>query len=130
MADDLTLDDFRKQLDQALQFGMKDLVLRFLGMECDIPEAAEPGLQRIGRMIDAMTPEERRDPARIDAQRRLRIALHSDTQPHEVQQFLRQFEQTRSLIRQMARMSIGDRLRLITGIRGFGPPSDDDDIEE
>ncbi|MBL8795035.1 MAG: hypothetical protein JNM56_14090 [Planctomycetia bacterium] len=126
MADDLTLDDFRKQLDRALQNGMNGLVLRFLGLEAGLPESAKRCLQRIDRMIAVMTPEERLDPACIDVNRRFLIALHSDTDPHEVQQFLRQFDQVRELMRQSAKLNIWDRIRLITGypkLRPF-PPAD------
>ena len=126
---DITLDDFRKQLDAALRLGMCDLAWRILGLKPDIPEMAKRGLERIRRMIDAMTPEEPRDPTDIDVDRRLLIALHSNTQPHEVQQFLHQFEHVRSLMRQMAGMSHWERIRLITGYPKQKPFPPDDSEE-
>ncbi len=52
-----------------------------------------------------MTKEERDDPDVIDMSRRRRIAAGSGTEPHEIKQFLGQFDQVRTLMRQMAQMS-------------------------
>ena len=46
-------------------------------------------------MIDSMTKEERRNPDIIDINRRRRIAAGSGTEPHEIKQFLGQFDQVR-----------------------------------
>jgi signal recognition particle subunit SRP54 len=126
---EITLDDFRKQLDEALRLGMSDMAWRFLGLQPDIPEIAKRGLERIRRMIDAMSPAERRDPTRIDVKRRLLIALRSDTQPHEVQQFLRQFDHVRDLMRRLGKMSRWERIQLACGFRTLGQ-SATDDLEE
>src|SRR5262249_31974481 len=70
-------------------------------------------LQCVRRMIDAMTEEERRDLDCIDIMRRQRIAAESGTTPETVDQFLGQLREIRELIRQMARMSIWDRIKRI-----------------
>ena len=44
----------------------------------------------------------------------------SGTEPHEVKQFLFQFDQARTLMRQMASMSIFDRLKMVTGMGKAG----------
>lgn len=111
--DDFTLDDFRKQLDQIQKIGpMKSLQGSRPGMSEMVPEGEDwdEQLQRICRMIDAMSEQERRDSDSIDLDRRQRIAADSGTSPEEVQQFLEQFEQTRKLMREMDRMTIWDRL--------------------
>jgi signal recognition particle subunit SRP54 len=71
-------------------------------------------------MIDSMTKEERRNPDVIDINRRRRIATGSGTEPHEVKQFLNQFDQVRVLMRQMAKMSIFDRIKMVTGLGKAG----------
>jgi signal recognition particle subunit SRP54 len=110
--DEFTLDDFRKQLDQIQKTGpMKELLGSMPGMSEMIPKGEDPDeqLQRIRRMIDVMSEQERRHPDSIDLSRRQRIAADSGTSPAEVQQFLEQFEETRKLMQQMARMNIWDR---------------------
>ncbi len=71
-------------------------------------------------MIDSMTRKERADPDLIDLSRRRRIAEGSGTEPHEVKQFLNQFNQVRTLMRQMATMSIWQRMKMITGMGKAG----------
>jgi signal recognition particle subunit SRP54 len=119
---DLTLDDFRKQFEQLAKMGMKDVLSRMPGMEGLIPEGEDPevALKRIQGMIDSMTKEEKRNPDIIDIGRRRRIAEGSGTEPHEIKQFLQQFDQVRSLMRQMAQMSMWDRIKMVTGLGKAG----------
>ena len=49
-----------------------------------------------------MTAEERKNPDVIDLSRRRRIAQGSGTEPHDIKQFLNQFDQIRGLMRQIA----------------------------
>ena len=67
-----------------------------------------------------MTKEERRNPDVIDLNRRRRIANGSGTEPHEVKQFLGQFEQVRDLMRKMAKMSMWERIKMVTGLGKMG----------
>jgi signal recognition particle subunit SRP54 len=115
---DFTLDDFRKQLSQLkTQGAMLDIMAGMPGMGDMIPDGEEPeeALQRIQGMIDAMTKEERRNPDIIDQPRRERIARDSGTEPYEVKQFLAQFNQIRDLMRQLAQMSLWQRIKLVLG---------------
>jgi signal recognition particle subunit SRP54 len=116
---DFTLDDFRKQFDQLKKMGpMKDLIGAMPGFGDMIPEGEEPevAFKRFQGIIDSMTREERRNPDVIDINRRRRIAAGSGTEPHEVKQFIAQFDQVRTLMRQMAKMSIWERLKMVTGL--------------
>ncbi|HEV3263044.1 MAG TPA: signal recognition particle protein [Gemmataceae bacterium] len=119
---DFTLDDFRKQFEQLKQMGMRDVISRMPGMSEMIPEGEDPekALTHIQGMIDSMTKEERRNPDVIDINRRRRIATGSGTQPHEIKQFLSQFSQIRTLMRQMARMSMWERVKMMTGLGKMG----------
>jgi signal recognition particle subunit SRP54 len=112
---DFTLDDFRKKLDQLDKMGdMRSMIAGMPSLPSPI-ESEDPKeqLQCVRRMIDAMTEEERRDLDCIDIMRRQRIAAESGTTPETVDQFLGQFRQIRELMRQMARMSIWDRIKRI-----------------
>ena len=104
------------------KMGMKDMIGRMPGMGEMIPEGEDPevALKRIQGMIDSMTKEERGDPDIIDPSRRRRIAAGSGAEPHEVKQFLDQFDQVRTLMRQMASMSIWERIKMVTGMGKAG----------
>ncbi len=118
-----TLDDFRKQFEMMAKMGgMRDLMAQMPGMSDMIPEGEDPeqALKRIQGMIDSMTKQERDDPDVIDMSRRRRIAAGSGTEPHEVKQFIGQFDQVRTLMRQMSQMSMFQRLKMITGMGKSG----------
>jgi signal recognition particle subunit SRP54 len=121
---DFTLDDFRKQFEQIAKMGnMRELIASMPGgLSQMIPEGEDPekAIKRIRGMIDSMTREERRNPDVIDINRRRRIAAGSGTEPHEIKQFLTQFEQVRGIMRQMARMSIVERIKMMTGLSKMG----------
>jgi signal recognition particle subunit SRP54 len=123
---DFTLDDFRKQFEQLQKIGMRDLLNRMPHMNGVIPEGEDPeeALKRVQGIIDSMTREERRNPDIIDISRRRRIAAGSGTEPHEIKQLLQQFEMARTMMRQMARMSMWEKVKTISGLSkmgAFGP---------
>jgi signal recognition particle subunit SRP54 len=119
---DFTLDDFRKQFDQIKKLGMKDVIASLPGMSDMIPEGEDPekAISRIQGMIDSMTKEERRNPDIIDISRRRRIGEGSGNDPSEVKKFLQQFDQVRTLMRQMAKMSLWERMKMVTGMSKMG----------
>jgi signal recognition particle subunit SRP54 len=120
---DFNLDDFRNQFQMMSKMGgMKDMMSRMPGMSEMIPEGEDPevAIKRIQGMIDSMTKEERRNPDIIDIPRRRRIATGSGTEPHEIKQFLNQFDQVRTLMRQMASMSLWERIKMVTGLGKMG----------
>jgi signal recognition particle subunit SRP54 len=117
-----TLDDFRMHFQNIQKMGMKDLIGRMPGMSDMIPEGEDPevALKRVQGMIDSMTKKERNDPDIIDAGRRRRIASGSGVQPHEVSQFLKQFDTVRALMKQMMSMSVWQRIKMMTGLTKAG----------
>lgn len=118
----LTLQDFRNQFAQIHKMGMKDMMSRMPGMEGMIPEGEDPeeSLKRVQGMIDSMTKAERLNPDIIDQSRRRRIATGAGCEPHEIKQFLAQFNQVRTLMRQMASMSLWERMKTVTGLGKMG----------
>src|SRR3954452_4372083 len=118
----LSLDDFRMHFQNIQKMGMKDLIGRMPGMAEMIPEGEDPevALKRVQGMIDSMTRKEKANPDLIDQSRRRRIAGGAGVEPHEVKQFLQQFDQVRVLMKQMANMSIWQRMKMVTGLAKMG----------
>jgi signal recognition particle subunit SRP54 len=117
-----TLDDFRQQFANIAKMGMKDLIGRMPGMSEMIPAGEDPeqALKRVQGMIDSMTKKERQDPDIIDQSRRRRIAAGSGVEPHEVSQFLKQFDSVRQIMKQMMSMNIWQRIKMMTGLGKMG----------
>jgi len=119
----LTLDQFRQQFEtMAKMGGMRELMGQMPGMGDLIPEGEDPedAIRRIQGMIDSMTKKERNDPDIIDMSRRRRIAVGCGCEPHEVKQFLNQFDQVRAMMKQMASMSMWQRLKMVSGMGKAG----------
>jgi signal recognition particle subunit SRP54 len=123
MTADFTLDDFRGQLQNLQKIGMKEMIGRMPGMAQRIAAGWDPevALKRVRGMIDSMTKKERKDPDIIDAGRRRRIAAGSGVQPHEVSQFLKQFDTVRALMKEMMSMSVWQRIKMVLGLTRFPP---------
>jgi signal recognition particle subunit SRP54 len=120
---DFTLDDFKNQFAQLKKLGpMQDIMISMPGMGEMIPDGEDPEVtvRRIQGMIDSMTRAERCNPEVINIGRRRRIAAGSGTEPHEVKRLLNQFEQVRTLMRQMAKMSMWERIKMVSGLGKMG----------
>jgi signal recognition particle subunit SRP54 len=117
-----TLEMFRDQFGMIAKMGMKDMISKMPGMSDMIPEGEDPeqALKRVQGMIDSMTKAEKADPDMIDTPRRRRIAKGAGVEPQEVNQFLKQFDQVRGLMKQMAQMSMWQRLKMVTGLGKAG----------
>ena len=105
LKDTFTLEDFREQLQQIKKMGSIDQILSMIpGMgRLKIPkdiQANEKDLVRIEAMINSMTREERHSPEIINGSRRLRISKGSGTTVQDVNQLLKQFLQTKKMLRQ------------------------------
>ncbi len=120
---DFTIDDFRKQFEQMKKMGpIKDVLGAMPGMDGLIPDGEDPeaSVRRIQGIVDSMTKAERRNPDLIDINRRRRIAAGSGTEPHEIKQFLATFDHMRTIMRDMAKMSMWERLKMLTGLNKMG----------
>jgi signal recognition particle subunit SRP54 len=113
---------FRDLFQQIAKVGMKDMMSRMPGMSDMIPEGEDPeeALKRVQGMIDSMTKKERLNPDIIDTSRRRRIAAGAGVEPHEVSQFLKQFDQVKGIMKQMAQMSVWQKLKMMTGLGKMG----------
>ena len=103
-------EDFKTQLQQIKKMGnLKDLMGMIPGVgkqikDIDINDDAFKGIEA---MINSMTLEERRNPDLINPGRKQRIAKGSGKDIAEVNQFLKQFEQMKSMMKMMNKMPMG-----------------------
>ncbi len=107
--------DFLKQIHQIKKMGnLKDVVSLIPGMgkmmkNIDIEDDA---FKHIEAIIFSMTPEERENPVLINGSRRKRIAGGSGTNVQEVNRLLKQFTETRKM---MKMVSAGKNIPQIMG---------------
>lgn len=100
-------DDFLKQINQIKKMGnLKDLASMIPGVgkaikDIDIDDNAFKGIEAI---INSMTPFERANPEAIKGTRRQRIAKGSGTSLQDVNKLLKQFEDTRKMMRMATTM--------------------------
>jgi signal recognition particle subunit SRP54 len=105
------LDDFLDQLRQIRRLGPLQSLLGMIpgmGKELRGVKIDEREFDRIQAIILSMTPQERRHPELINGSRRLRIAHGSGTNVHAVKQLIKQFEQMRKVMRQVAQGRMPD----------------------
>jgi signal recognition particle subunit SRP54 len=96
--------DFLNQLHQIKKMGnIKDLVGMIPGVGKAVKDADinEDAFKHIEAIIFSMTPEERNKPELINGARRQRIAKGSGQTISEVNKLLKQFEDTRKMMRMM-----------------------------
>jgi signal recognition particle subunit SRP54 len=96
--------DFKMQLEQIKKMGnMKDLLGMIPGVDKQIKDLDinNDSFKGIEAMINSMTPEERADPDLIDLSRKKRIAKGAGKDITEVNSFMKQFEQMRSMMKGM-----------------------------
>ncbi len=94
--------DFLKQIEQIKKMGnLKELASMIPGVgkaikDVDIDDNAFNGIEAI---IRSMTPQERTNPEVLNQSRRMRIAKGSGTSIQEVNRLVKQFDQTRKMMK-------------------------------
>ena len=100
---DLDLDDYLTQLRQIKKMGSFSSLLKMIpGMSAlkDV-KVDDKEFVRIEAMISSMTKEERKNPKLLNGNRRVRIAKGSGTTVQEINKFMKSFEMTQKMMRQM-----------------------------
>jgi signal recognition particle subunit SRP54 len=103
-------EDFKTQLQQIKKMGnLKDLMGMIPGVgkqikDIDINDDAFKGIEA---MINSMTFEERRNPDIINPGRKQRIAKGSGKDIAELNQFIKQFDQMKNMMKMMNKMPMG-----------------------
>jgi signal recognition particle subunit SRP54 len=95
-------DDFLNQINQIKKMGnIKDLAAMIPGVGKALKdvEIDDDAFKSVEAIIHSMTKEERQNPSIINASRRQRIARGSGTSLVEVNRLMKQFEQTRKMMK-------------------------------
>ncbi len=114
---EFTLDDFRKMLDQTRKLGPLDKVMGLIPGLGDVTKMigdadAATEMNRLGGIVDSMTPEERRNPNKlIDQSRRRRIAAGAGVEPHEVNKLVKEFDGMADMMKRMSGMGFRGRIQ-------------------
>ncbi|MBP6976772.1 MAG: signal recognition particle protein [Lentimicrobiaceae bacterium] len=114
--------DFLSQVKQIKKMGnVKDLMSMIPGMgkalkDVDLDDNAFKSIEAI---IYSMTPEERLDPALLNGSRRKRISTGSGTSIQEVNRLIKQFEDTRKMMRKMTESKGKNMMQLVRNTRNM-----------
>lgn len=119
------LNDFKAQISQMKSIGVSGLIDK---LPAQFQEAAAKVKDKdvnktIGRtegIINSMTPKERRNPDLIKASRKRRIAAGAGVSVQEVNKLLKQFEQTREMMKRMQKGGLAKMMRALCNFGGFG----------
>lgn len=114
-------DDFLNQIQQIKKMGsMKDLMgmipgagKALKGMDID-----DDAFKHVEAIIHSMTPEERSNPAKLDASRKKRIAKGSGRNIQEVNQLLKQFDQMGKMMKMMQGGGGKKMMQMMGGLKG------------
>ena len=99
-----TLEDYLTQFESMKKMGGAQALLAMMpgsvGKKIRPEDIDEKKMDRTKAIILSMTPRERTEPSIINASRKKRIAAGSGTTVQEINQLLKQFEQTKQLMKQ------------------------------
>ena len=105
MANTFTLNDYLEQFSMMKKMGGAQAMLSMLPgagkLKVNEGDIDEKKIERTKAIILSMTMAERNNPSIIDSRRKRRIAAGSGTSVQEVNQLLKQFDQTRLLMKQL-----------------------------
>jgi signal recognition particle subunit SRP54 len=104
---EFTLEDFKEQLQQVRKMGpLEDLLGMIPGMDKQLKgmpgEIDEKEFGKIEAIINSMTPAERKNTDLINGSRKKRIARGSGTRVQDVNRLIKQFDDSRKLMKQFA----------------------------
>lgn len=114
--------DFLGQIQQIKKMGnIKDLAAMIPGVgkaikDIDIDDDAFKGIEAI---ILSMTPKERTNPEILNTSRRQRIAKGSGTNIQEVNRLIKQFDQTRKMMKMMTGSKMTQMMGAMKGMKGM-----------
>ena len=120
--DQFNFNDFLDQINQIKKMGnLKDIASMIPGMgkmlqNVDIPDDA---FKQTEAIISSMTPAEREKPEIINAKRRERIAKGSGTTMADVNRLMKQFEETRKMMKMVAGGGLQQRMQQMRRGGGF-----------
>lgn len=114
--------DFLGQIEQIKKMGnLKDLATMIPGVgkaikNVDIDDNAFKGIEAI---IKSMTPKERTNPEILNQSRRMRIAKGSGTNIQEVNRLIKQFDQTRKMMKMVTGTNMAKMAGMMSKMKGM-----------
>lgn len=99
-----TLEDFLTQFESMKKMGGAQALISMMpgmGGKINADDIDEGRIERTKAIILSMTKRERAEPSIINSSRKKRIAAGSGTSVQEINQLLKQFEQTKQLMKQL-----------------------------
>ena len=114
--------DFMNQIQQIKKMGnIKDLAAMIPGVgkaikDIDIDDNAFKGIEAI---INSMTPKERTNPEIINQSRRMRIAKGSGTNIQDVNRLMKQFDQTRKMMKMVTSTPSSKMMQMANAMRNM-----------
>ena len=114
--------DFLGQIEQIKKMGnLKDLAAMILGVgkaikDVDIDDNAFKGIEAI---IKSMTPKERTNPEILNQSRRMRIAKGSGTNIQDVNRLIKQFDQTRKMMKMVTGTNMARMAGMMSKMKGM-----------
>jgi len=117
-------DDFMSQIQQIKKMGnIKELASMIPGVgkaikDIDIDDNAFKNIEAI---INSMTPKERQNPDIINQSRRLRIARGSGMKIEDVNRLMKQFDQTRKMMKMVSGMGSSKMAQMAAAMKGKMP---------
>ena len=112
--------DFMSQIQQIKKMGnIKELASMIPGVgkqlkDLDIDDNAFKGIEAI---INSMTPKERANPDIINQSRKLRLARGSGTRLEDVNRLMKQFDQTRKMMKMVSGMDKGKMAQMAAAMK-------------
>ena len=122
MKNKFDFNDFYNQIQQIKKMGnLKDLAGMIPGVgkaikDVDIDDDAFKSIEAI---IQSMTPKERTNPEILNTSRRQRIAKGSGTNIQEVNRLIKQFDQTRKMMKMVTGAGMKGMMKSMTGMPGM-----------
>ncbi len=113
---ELDLDDFLEQMQQMKNMGpISDLMGMIPGMNNKALKNVnldDRDLIKVEAIIQSMTKKERKNPGILNGSRKKRVASGSGTTVPDVNRLVKQFEQTKKMMKQMNQMSKGGKIKM------------------
>jgi signal recognition particle subunit SRP54 len=119
---DFNLEDFLAQMQQVKKMGSMQSIMGMMpGMSgVQLPDDSDRQLKRTEAIIQSMTVQERRKPALLNGNRRIRIAKGAGVPVVEVNQLMKQFEQMQKLMKLMKGGNQKKLMRQMEQMKGRG----------
>ena len=103
------LEDFLQQIQSVKKMGSLSQIMEMipgmgqLAKRMPADELGDGQIKKVEAIIRSMTPQERHHPELINGSRRRRIAQGSGSTAQDINQLLKQFQQTQKMVKQMSR---------------------------